>query len=197
MADKYVPNAGASFFSTDTSFEVQRSNHYEIEIDLQNLGLSEVNQKYIRLCCTSASIPSITVNAQQLRHGNETINVAGSPSYGEISISVYDVIGQDMAGLLQQWFWKVFNPQTSLMGLVVNYKTVAHIYQYSPDASVIREWVALGVFPTSLEFGTPSADGQGQPVTISMRLAVDKAYEKMVGTMPEVQSAIGNLYTNF
>ena len=59
MADHYVPNAGASFFASNTSFEVQRSNHFEIELDLQNLGLSEVNQRYIRLCCTSASIPSI------------------------------------------------------------------------------------------------------------------------------------------
>lgn len=183
MAEQYTPIAGASFFATDSNFEVQRSNHFEIEIDLQNLGLEEVDQRFIRLCCTQASIPTITVNPQTLRHGNETINVAGSPSYGEISISVYDVIGQDMAGILQRWFWKVFNPQTSLMGLVTSYKTVAHIYQYSPDASVVREWRAFGVFPTSLEFGSATADGQGAPVTVSMRLAVDKAWEVIVGSI--------------
>lgn len=182
MAENYVPEAGASFFAKDSSFEVQRSNHFEIVIDLDHLPFfnNDVHQKYIRLCCTSAQIPNITIQPQQLRHGNEVVNVAGSPSYGEISISVYDVIGQDMAGLLQDWFRQVFDPVTSLMGLVVNYKTTARLYQYSPDASVIRLWTVYGVFPTSLEFGSATADGQGQPVTITMRLAVDKAVESLV-----------------
>lgn len=178
---------GASHFANDANYEVQRSNHFEIVIDLAAIGLgvedansSDSYQTAIRLCCTSAPIPSIQINPQQLRHGNELINVAGSPQWNEINISVYDVIGRDMAGLLQQWFWRVFDPNTHTMGLVVSYKTTATIYEYSPDASVIRAWTVFGVFPTRLEFGQMQANGQGEPVTIQMTLAVDKSVQRVV-----------------
>ena len=180
MDNDWTTYSGATHFANDVNYEVQRTNHFEIVIDLSAIGLDDDYDDTIRLCCTAASIPNIRVNPQQLRHGNETINVAGSPSWDSSSISVYDVIGKDMAALLQNWFWRIFDPEKHVMGLVVNYKTTATIYQYSPDASVVRAWRLFGVFPTSLNFGSPSADGSGSPVTISMDLAVDKAIEERV-----------------
>ena len=173
--------SGASHFAQDANYEVQRTNHFEIAIDLAPiLDTGDEIARTIRLCCTAASIPNIQVQAQPLRHGNETINVAGSPNWTTSQVSVYDVIGWDMSRMLQDWFWKIFDPSTHTMGLVVNYKTTATIYQYSPDASVIRAWDCWGVFPTSLNFGSPSADGSGSPVTITMDLSVDKAVLRKV-----------------
>ena len=183
MEDDYLTYSGASHFADDANFEVQRSNHFEIQIDLDAIFPDNAGRqyaKYIRLCCTSAPIPRIQVNPQVLRHGNEYVNVAGSPTFNNITISVYDTIGADMADILQKWFWKVFNPNTHTMGLVTSYKTTATIFQYSPDASVIRAWTVYGVFPTSLDFGNYSNDGQGQPVTVSMELAVDRSVERAV-----------------
>lgn len=180
MPSDWTTYSGATHFANDVNFEVQRTNHFEIVIDLAAIGLSDDYDDTIRLCCTSANIPNITIQAQPLRHGNETVNVAGSPSWGPSSISVYDVIGKDMARLLQEWFFRIFNPATHVMGLVVDYKTSATIYQYSPDASVVRAWRLYGVFPTSLNFGSGSADGSGSPVTISMDLSVDKSIVERV-----------------
>ncbi len=171
--------SGAGHFANDSNYEVQRSNHYEISIDLEALNLPEDqnagHQEAIRLCCTQAGIPQIQINPQQLRHGNETINVAGSPQWNTSSITVYDTIGKSMANILQDWFFRIFNPDTHTMGLVTNYKTTATLFLYSPDASVIRSWTLYGVFPTSLNFGDLSAEQQGTPLTIRMDLAVDKA----------------------
>jgi hypothetical protein len=174
--------SGASHFANDANYEVQRSNHFEIVIDLESIGIGTGNnyQEAIRLCCTSASIPQIQIQAQPLRHGNETINVAGSPVWNEVSISVYDVIGKNMASLLQDWFWRVFDPNKHTMGLVVSYKTTATLYEYSPDASVIRAWTVFGVFPTRLEFGNLQSSSSGEPISVTMSLAVDKAILKTV-----------------
>ena len=172
----YDTYSGASHFANDSSYEVQRGNHYEIVIDLDALQpkFDSTYAEAIRLCCTSAPVPDITITPQGLRHGNETVNVAGSPSWGNMSISIYDVIGRDMAYLLQEWFWRVFDPRTHTMGLVSSYKASATLYLYSPDASTFRKWICYGVFPTSLNFGSYSADSQGAPVSITMGLAVDR-----------------------
>lgn len=171
--DRY---SGASHFANDSNYEVQRGNHYEIAIDLNNLkpAFDSTYAEAIRLCCTSAPVPDISIQPQPLRHGNELVNVAGSPSWGQMNIGVYDTIGRDMAYLLQEWFWRIFNPQTHTMGLVSSYKTSATLYLYSPDASTFRRWICYGVFPTTLNFGNYSADSQGSPITITMNLAVDR-----------------------
>lgn len=172
--------AGASHFANDANYEVQRANHFEIVIDLAAIGFGEEYQEAIRLCCVDAPIPQISIQAQQLKHGNETVNVAGSPSWGSVNIKIYDVIGKDMAGLLQEWFYKVFDPETHTMGLAVNYKTTATIYMCSPDCSVNRTWTLYGVFPTRLDFGSGNAEQQGSVITVSMELSVDKAIEKAI-----------------
>lgn len=175
--------AGASHFATDENYEVQRSNHFEISLDLAAIGLGGDNanansySEAIRLCCTEAPIPRLTINPIDLRHGNEVVHVAGSPSWESTNIRVYDVIGRDMARLLQDWFFRIFNPNTHTMGLVTSYKTTATLFQYSPDASVVRAWTLYGVFPTSFDFGQGNAE-QSQAVLISMTLAVDKAILK-------------------
>ena len=176
---------GASYFASDANFEVQRANHFEILINLDQLRPALTNvgeyQKHIRLCCTQASIPNIRINPTALRHGNEYVNVAGSPTYENTRISVYDTIGSNMADLLQQWFWRVFNPNDHHMGLVSSYKCSANLFLYSPDCSVIRIWELYGVFPTSLSFGELSAEQQGTPMSIQMELAVDRSVLKMQG----------------
>ena len=168
--------SGADHFRTEVNYEVQRQNHFEISINLDSLNLGSANvSEHVRLCCTSASIPTISIDPIGLKHGNETINVAGAPKFASSTIKVYDTIGSNMANMLQQWFWKIFNPDTHLMGLVSSYKTDADLYLYSPDASVIRQWRLLGVFPTSLNFGDMSSDGGGGVMQISMELSVDRS----------------------
>ena len=174
--------SGADHFKDNVNYEVQRSNHFEISIDLKrlNLGPADIYSEHIRLCCTSSSIPTISVEAVDLRHGNEVIHVAGAPKFAGSTIKVYDTIGSNMANMLQLWFWRIFNPETHQMGLVTSYKTNAQLYLYAPDSSVIRKWELMGVFPTSLNFGDMSSDGNGGAMQITMELSVDRSVLSMV-----------------
>lgn len=176
---------GASHFATQESFEVQRTNHFEISIDLASVlkdsGFANA-QEHIRLATKECGVPKITIDPIELKHGNERIFVAASPKYESISITVYDTIGTDVQGILQEWYRKVFNPQTHQMGLVSQYKTTATLWMYSPDSTTIRSWTLYGVFPTSIGVDSNMSFDSADAVTITMELAVDKAVENLEAT---------------
>lgn len=202
MADQNRSYSGASHFASSSNFEVQRSNHFEILINLNALELGDEGTNVLqalgerqgdsvlssasletafRLCCTTANVPNINIQSIDLKHGNETVKVAGAPSYDDINVSVYDTIGFDMSRMLLKWFYKVFDPTTHTMGLVTQYKTTANLFLYDPTGKTYRQWICYGVFPKSLQFGDYSADGGGQAISVRMTLSVDKAEYVEVG----------------
>lgn len=177
MLDRYV---GASHFADLASFEVQRTNHFELVIEgLNDIDPSVQFEDSVRLVVKSVSGPAISIDPIELKHGNETVKVAAAPSYNDIDVSIYDTIGKDVQGLMQAWFYKIFDPQTHLMGLVKDYKKTASLYLYAPDASVIRVWTLYGVFPTSISCDELNYE-DSQTVSVSITLSVDKAVENRI-----------------
>ena len=51
MANELTTYAGASHFANDSNYEVQRSNHFEIVLDLAAIGLDDDYEESIRLTC--------------------------------------------------------------------------------------------------------------------------------------------------
>lgn len=180
MADleKY---SGASHFATESTYEVQRTHHFEVVID----ALDEVSGdgkgygEAFRLSVKKSSTPKISVETIELHHGNESVKVAAKPKYEGIQLDVYDIIGKDMQRILQDWFYKIFNPETHQMGLVRDYKKTATLYMFSPDSTIVRIWTLYGVFPTDISFSEFGADSN-DVVTISLSLSVDKAVEAKI-----------------
>ena len=186
MADEITVNnfySGASHFADNTDFEVQRTNHFEVVLDLQPLGLEGDNgnaySDHIRLSTKSVSAPKMSSEAVSLKHGNDTVKVASAPSFEDVTITIHDTLGRDQVGLLQTWFSRVFNRQTKLMGRVASYKTTGTLYMYAPDCTVIRKWILQGVWPKefgqSNEFSFDSTETQ----TISLVLSVDRYFEEI------------------
>lgn len=175
--------AGASHFADNQDFEVQRTNHFEVVLDLSTLGLTgdsgDAYSTHIRLSTKSVSAPKMSSEAVSLKHGNDTVKVASAPSFDDITITIHDTLGRDQVGLLQTWFSKIFNRQTKLMGMVSSYKTTGTLYMYSPDCSIIRKWTLEGVWPKEFgqasEFSFDSTETQ----TISLVLSVDRYYESI------------------
>ena len=181
MADK---NLGfyldASHFASEShNFEVQRANHFEVVIDLSKLGLqgADILSDHIRMSTKSISAPKVNAEAIELKHGNDTVKVASAPSYSELSLTLYDTLGRDQLDVMQQWFDRVFDHKTKLMGLVSSYKTTATLYMYAPDCSIIRKWILQGVWPKSFgsatDFGYDSTEAQN----VQVELSVDRYYE--------------------
>jgi hypothetical protein len=173
----------AHFASASGNCEVQRSNHFEVVLDLAKLQLDvdgATASEHIRLSVKSIGAPKVSAEPIQLKHGNDTVKVAAAPQFEDLDITVYDTIGQDQVNLMQAWFNKVFDRNTKLMGLVSAYKTSGTLYMYSPDASIIRKWDLQGVWPKGFgqasEFSFDSSEAQ----TITLSLSVDRYFESRV-----------------
>lgn len=173
--------ADASHFANNPNFEVQRTNHFEIVIDLAALNLTgeggDAYADHIRMSAKSIGAPKVSAEAIELKHGNDKVKVAAAPTYEDLQVTLYDTLGRDQVDVLQRWYDKVFDHKTRLMGMVSAYKTNAVLYMYSPDCTVIRKWILQGVWPKDYgqgsEFSFDSADAQ----TVSMTLSVDRYWE--------------------
>lgn len=176
---------GASHFAHDSAYEIQRQNHWEVDIDLEALGLDADLASKIRMTCQNISVPNYKVDATPVKHANDTVWIATNPTFNNsFTINVYDTVSYDMQEALMKWYSRVYNPQTKLMGLVKNYKTTASLFMYSPDCSVIREWRLYGMFITGFKVDDLSYD-QGGLVKCSCEFSVDNAIRVQTRTQEE------------
>lgn len=168
----------AGHFADNPDFEVQRTNHFEVVLDLSKIlpddpGASE----HIRLSTKSITAPKVSAEALNLKHGNDTVKVASAPNYEDLDITVHDTLGKDQVALIQSWFNKVFNRETKLMGRVSAYKTNGILYMYAPDGSVIRKWDLQGVWPRGFGMGTEFSFDSNEAMTVTVNLSVDRYFE--------------------
>lgn len=181
VAGAFYSDAG--HFASQTNFEVQRTNHFEVYLDLSTVLGSENGQdlaEHIRLSTRQITAPKITSEAIPLKHGNDTVKVASAPTFEDLSITVYDTIGRDQVNVLQKWYNKVFDYNTRLMGLVSQYKTNGTLYMYSPDCALIRKWDLQGVWPRSFGMGTDFSYDSAEAMTVTLELSVDRYHEEIV-----------------
>jgi phage tail-like protein len=162
--------SGASYFATDVSWEVQRTNHFEVLIT----ELTTASEK-IRLAVESVRIPSISLQTTELRHGNETVKVATSPSFDGGDVVMKDAVGEDLELAFYNWFTQVYDPETGLMGNASDYKKVMRLVQYSPNGQTSRTWKCVGCFPTSFVPGDLSYANPDKKL-ISSTISVDRCF---------------------
>lgn len=181
MADIGVYGS-AGHFATDPNFEVQRTNHFEIVLDLSRLNLEvngETATEHLRLSTKSFTQPKVSSEALELRHGNDIVKVAKAPTFDNLTLTVHDTLGLDQIYVCQAWFEKIFDRKTKLMGMVSDYKTDGILYMYSPDGKIVRKWILQGVWPLNYGQGNEfSFDGTGDGQTVSMELSVDRYWEE-------------------
>lgn len=172
--------AGAGHFASKLAYEVQRTNHFEVVLDLPEDLLDGNAQEHLRLSTKSISAPKIAAESIPLKHGNETVKVAAAPTYDDLNLTVYDTLGTDQIALLQSWFGKVFDPETRLMGNVKTYKCAGTLYMYSPDAKVMRTWSLFGVWPKSFAASNDFSFDGASDQNITVELSVDRYVETTV-----------------
>ena len=173
---------GAGHFATNPNFDVQRANHFEVVLNLNNIldSQGDTVAEHIRLSVKSVNAPKVTSEQITLKHGNDTVKVAAAPSYEDLSIQVHDTLGLDQIDAIQSWYNKVFDWNTKLMGMVSDYKTSGILYMYSPDGSVKRQWVLEGVWPKSYGNGTDFSYESTEAQSVTLELSVDRYHEEPV-----------------
>lgn len=162
----------ASHFATDVGYEVQRTNHFDVQITDLDIPGNRISEK-IRLSVESVSIPAINLQTTELRMGNEAVKVATAPNFDSGNLVMKDTVGSDLELAFYAWFCMVYDPETGLMGLCSNYKKTTRLNQYSPDGSIKRPWKCLGVFPTTFSAGELTYANADKKL-ISSTMSVDK-----------------------
>ena len=166
-----MPQLSPWHMADDVNKEVQRDNHFEVNI-------TGVGGDIVTLAINSSSLPTLTVPQVELNHGNGVVKVAGQPEVDDVTIEVKDFVGDDVEAILYEWFTEVYNPEDDTIGMASDYKRDGYIYQYSPDESVKRTWNLYGIWPTSFDGGDMNYEGSDQKL-ISLTLSVDRAIREI------------------
>lgn len=158
---------GAMHLSNSKSFEIQRTNHFEVQI--QGFG------EEITLLVESFPLPKISNSPIELSYGNSKVKVAGQASLEDGELVIKDAIGVDTEKKIYDWHRQVYNPETDRIGWAADYKRQVTVFQYAPDGTFIRTWKVLGAWPSNVNYGDMTNEG-GDKKTVSVTLSFDKAY---------------------
>ena len=166
------------------AFEPQRTNNFEIQIT----GLPTVTGRdnmsgtasyvptssddIVTLSVSSFSAPSIQVSPIEVPYQNNIIKFAGKPSFGDCSVKVNDYIGLDVEYVLSAWQKQVYNYEDQTIGLASKYKKTAFVLEYDPSGKNVRSWELNGCWPSQLNLGELSHDGNSVK-TVDMTITYD------------------------
>ena len=167
-------------------FEISRNNNFEFVVtDLDNLlqvGMfgDEENayiynaQEMLRLSVNTSSIPHFSQRPIQVKRGNNTLNYAGVPEFGQHRIQVIDFIGADAKSILMAWQNLSYNVDTEKVGLISDYKKDCWLLEYSPDYQLVRKWRLYGCWVSEISESDFSADSNDKR-QITVTIIYDKA----------------------
>lgn len=147
-------------------WEPQRTNNFEIQfpnlgqlftID-QGLALPGNASDLLTLSVKSVSYPSTNIEKLTISYGNNSVNFAGRPNYGDVEIVVNDFIGIQSERILMGWSGLVYNPKTEVMGWASQYKRDGYLLEFAPDGTCVRRTQLRGCFPGTVAPGNFSND---------------------------------------
>jgi hypothetical protein len=168
MADYGYKYKGTAHMVSNSGFEPQRNNNFEVQI----IGLE--GAKKIMLAVASYSAPQININPITINYANNSIKYAGKPEFPDSTIVLNDYIGLDVEKALSDWQKQVYDPETERIGLAVNYKKTAYLIEYSPDGLSYRQWKLYGCWPSQLQLGEFSQDGNATR-QVTLNITYDRA----------------------
>lgn len=172
---------GAYHMIGDDNWEPQRTNNFEIQFP--NLGqLTSIDtglalpgnaSDLLTLSVKSVSYPSTNIDKLTVQYGNNSVNYAGKPTYGDVEIVVNDFIGIQTERIIMAWSKLVYNPKNETVGWASQYKRDGYLLEFSPDGTVVRRTQLQGCFPGTVSPG--NFDNENNSIReISVTFYVDK-----------------------
>lgn len=149
--------------------ETQLQSHFKIQIE----GINEELTAHVR----SANLPSRSFDIMATPYFNETNKQAGKANVSDLSISLHDAIGIDVALELQKWQEQILNSKTGVMGYAADYKRAVILVEYDKNGTARARWRFQGCFPSTVNYGNMNRDSVEKKV-IDVTLSVDKAWRE-------------------
>lgn len=141
-------------------YEPARSNNFEFQVTgidkLLRAGVKESAlteddsyitnaQEVIRVSVSSSSVPHFTLGVIDIKRGNNTMHVAGVPTFDNHTLVLNDYMGARTKSVLLAWQAQAYDVRTEKVHRMENYKHDCYLYEYSPDYDeVIRKWRMIG-----------------------------------------------------
>ena len=158
-------------------FQAQGSEHFVVTFAPLPDGTRIVPEDF-HLLVSSWQLPSKTTSVENMSYFNGTVKLAGRTTFGDLSVTVKDVISYDSASLLELWAAKVNDLQTGLRGFKDTYSTNAYVDVYSPNGSQYRRWIYKNIWPSSISYTNLDYSQPGY-VQISVTFQYDYAYPEI------------------
>lgn len=165
-------------------YEPSRSNNFMFYIsgltellkdDIIHGYAKEHSEEVLKLSVNSSFVPHFTMNAIEIKRGNNTMKFAGTPTYSNGQLKVDDFIGAGTKDVLLAWQNRAYNVRTEKVGLASDYKIDGNLVEYTPDWQVVRTWKICGCWISGIsedDFGHESNDKRQITATVEY----DKAY---------------------
>lgn len=139
---------------------------------------SDFASKALRLNVVQTSVPHFDITPHQFVRGNDVVNFAGVPKFGNGSIAIDDLVGLDTKSVLMAWQRLAYDPNTFKGGRMKDYKKTCTLMEYTQDYELIRSWTLYGCFITTIQEDEFNKENDGKR-TLRATLVYDRAIMKL------------------
>lgn len=132
-------------------------------------------QEVLRVSVLSSSVPHFSLSKIEVKRGNNTMKVAGVPTFESGTLVCNDYIGARTKDILEAWKALAYDVRSELIQKMSKYKMEAYLIEYSPDYEEIRRWHMYGCWCSDVsesEFSNESNDKRTVTATIEYDYAI-------------------------
>lgn len=161
------PRAVTMANKKDLLGDIRRQNNFVVSIT----GVTTTGDNNLQLIIDRAFLPRVSNQVLELRHGNDSIKLAGVASWEGGEISFHDVLSEDELNAVMRWRAKVYDTKTGKIGLASEYKKSGTVTELGPNGEYKRVWNLRGMWISALDPGTlDSSSGELKKVTMTIQI---------------------------
>jgi hypothetical protein len=125
----------------------------------------------------SASKPSYTMDPIEIHYMNSRRYLAGKPSWGEITLGLYDPIAPSASQKVMEWIRLSHEFISGRAGYAAFYKKDFNLKSLDPVGAVVEDWEIQGSWVQGATFGDLSHDA-AEPTEIEITIRMDNCILK-------------------
>lgn len=158
--------------------DVRRQNNFVLTI--KDVTDSKERPNNLDLVIQQAFLPKVSLQVIELRHGNESIKLAGAASWEGGTVTILDVLSKAELEAINDWFDQTYDFETGQVGFADSipgvagsgYKKDGFITEYASDGKFARQWDVRGMWINNLDLGALNA-AQAEGKELSFTIQID------------------------
>lgn len=140
-------------------------------------------QEIIDFSVKSVTVPSFGQQPVTVNRGNSQIHFAGTPTFSDGTLVIYDHLNADGKSVLQAWQAQQYDVNRDVVYRVATtgYKKDCHLIEYTSEHKMVRYWELKGCWITNLtEGGFDVTNG-----TSAREVTAQIKYDRAIPHMPD------------